>query len=140
MHIQWTYLTAQFREWFWFKYQNFIISSYWKITSSQIYLPRNTYDIKIHNVSHLAWADFEIKVKQIVHSTVASVTSKMTSKPQQPWRLPSGFYFKFHFWNQWLPLIKMSYRLTYLENFHFSDLLAASEAGCWKFEKWKFSE
>jgi hypothetical protein len=64
------------------------------------------------------------------------VTSKTTSKPQQPRRLPSGFYFKWHFRNQWLPLIKMSYRLPYLENFHFSNLLAASEAGCWKFEKW----
>ena len=29
--------------------------------------------------------DFEI---------LASVTSKKTSKRQQPWRLPSGFYFK----------------------------------------------
>ena len=26
----------------------------------------------------------------------------------------------------------MSYRLSYLEDFHFSNLLAASEAGCWK--------
>ena len=59
---------------------------------------------------------------------VASMTSKMTSKPQQPRRLPSGFYLKLHFWNQWLPLIKMSYRLSYSENFHFSNLLAASEA------------
>ena len=25
---------------------------------------------------------------------------------------------------------RMSYRLSYLENFHFSNLLAASEAGC----------
>ena len=25
---------------------------------------------------------------------------------------------------------EMSYRLSYLENFHFSNLLAASEAGC----------
>ena len=28
----------------------------------------------------------------------------------------------------------MSYRLPYSENFHFSNLLAASEAGCWKFD------
>ena len=35
---------------------------------------------------------------------MASATSKMTSKPQQPQRLPSGFYLKLHFWNQWLPL------------------------------------
>jgi hypothetical protein len=35
------------------------------------------------------------------------------SKPQQPQNPPSGFYFKLHFGNQWLPLIKMSYRLSY---------------------------
>ena len=35
---------------------------------------------------------------------------------------------------------RISYRLSYLEKFHFSNLLAASEAGCWKFEKWKFSK
>ena len=28
---------------------------------------------------------------------LASATSKMTSKPQQPRRLPSGFYSKLHF-------------------------------------------
>ena len=38
---------------------------------------------------------------------------------------------KWHFQNQWLPLIEMSYRLPYSENFHFSNLLAASEAGGW---------
>ena len=70
----------------------------------------------------------------------ASVISKMTSKLQQPQKPPIEFWFKWHFQNQWLPPIEMSYRLTYLENFHFSNLLAASEAGCWKFEKWKFSE
>ena len=64
----------------------------------------------------------------------------MTSKPQQPRRPPIGFWFKWHFWNQWVPLIEMSYRLPYSEIFHFSYLLAASEAGCWKFEKWKFSK
>ena len=49
------------------------------------------------------------------------MTSKTTSKPQQPQRPPSGFYFKWHFRNQWLPLIKMNYRLPYSENFHFSN-------------------
>ena len=29
--------------------------------------------------------------------------------------------------------LKDGIRLSYLENFHFSNLLAASEAGCWKF-------
>ena len=62
----------------------------------------------------------------------------MTSKPQQPRRLPSGFYSKLQFWNQWLPLIKMSYSLSYSENFHFSNLLAASEAGCWKLKNESF--
>ena len=29
----------------------------------------------------------------------------------------------------------MSYGLSYLENFQFSNLLPASEAGCWKFDQ-----
>ena len=37
--------------------------------------------------------------------------------------------FKLHFWNQCIPLIKMSYRLSYWENFHFSNFQhPASEA------------
>ena len=53
----------------------------------------------------------------------------MTSKPQQPRRPPIGFWFKWHFWNQWLPLIEMSYSLSYTENFHFSNFQPpASEA------------
>ena len=46
------------------------------------------------------------------------MTSKTTSKPQQPQNPPDGFYSKLHFWNHWIPLIKMSYRLSSLENFH----------------------
>ena len=38
---------------------------------------------------------------------------EITSKPQQPQNLPSGFYFELHFWNQWLALIKMSCRLSW---------------------------
>ena len=57
------------------------------------------------------------------------MASKITSKPQQPSTPPSGFYFKLHFWNQWLPLIEISYRLSYLENFYFSNFQhPASEA------------
>ena len=71
------------------------------------------------------------------------VTSKMTSKHQQPPKLPSGFHFNLHFWNQWLPLIKMNYRLPYSENFHFSNLLAASEAGgriIWKMKVFRIRQ
>ena len=46
---------------------------------------------------------------------------KMTWKPQQPQNPPSGLYFKFYFWNQWLLLINMNYRLSYLENYYFSN-------------------
>ena len=146
-------------------------------------------------ISHLAWAGFEIKVKQIAHSTLhfdqwntliskmwslkiftrlflysdqhvfwnfietkmtkillwrviknrwfwnlASVTSKMTSKHQRPQNPPSGFYFKSHFWNQWLPLIEMRYKLLYLENFHFSKFQHPATEASNKFEKWKFSK
>ena len=41
----------------------------------------------------------------------------MTSKPQQPQRLPSGFYLKLHFWYQWL---FSSFRVSRL--FDLSDL------------------
>ena len=47
---------------------------------------------------------------------------------------------KLHFWNQWLPLIKMSYSLSYLENFHFSNFQHPASEAAYKFEKWKFSE
>ena len=60
---------------------------------------------------------------------LASVTLKTTSKPKQPQNPPSGSIFKLCFLNQWLPLIKMSYRLSYLENFNFSNFQhPASEA------------
>ena len=45
---------------------------------------------------------------------MASVTSKMTSKPQQTRRPPIGFL---HFWNQFVPLIKMHYRVRYSLDF-----------------------
>jgi hypothetical protein len=48
---------------------------------------------------------------------LSSMTSKTISKPQQPQNLPSGFYFKLHFWNQWLPLIKMHCAVRYLFDF-----------------------
>ena len=41
---------------------------------------------------------------------------------------------------RWMELMKekiTTATLSYLKNFHFSNLLAALEAGCWKFEKWK---
>jgi hypothetical protein len=38
---------------------------------------------------------------------LTSATSKTTCKPQQPQRLPNGFHFKLHFWNLWLPLVRM---------------------------------
>ena len=62
----------------------------------------------------------------------------MPSKPQQPRRLPSGFYSKLQFWNQWLPLIKMSYSLSYSENFHFSNFQHPASGVVNKFEKWMF--
>ena len=63
---------------------------------------------------------------------------KQPLKPQQPRRLPGGFCFRLHFWNQWLPLIKMSYRLFYLENFHFSNFQHPVSRAAIKFEKWKW--
>ena len=41
----------------------------------------------------------------------------MTSKPQQPRNPLSGFYFKLHFWNQRVTLIKMNWRVRYLFDF-----------------------
>ena len=38
---------------------------------------------------------------------------------------PVLFYLKIYFWNHWLSLIKMSWRSSYSEKFHFSNLLAA---------------
>ena len=40
---------------------------------------------------------YEKSKKLVDFGILASVTSKMTSKPQQPRRLPSGFYLKLHF-------------------------------------------
>ena len=40
----------------------------------------------------------------------------MTLKPQQPQNMPSGFYSILYFWNQWLPLIKISYKIFEVEN------------------------
>ena len=114
---------------------------------------------------YLAWADFKIKVKQIVHSTLCfdqwnPLISKMWSLKIFPqlflysdqhafWnsienkkkyvfeilasKSAQSIFLELHFWNQWLPMIQMSYRLSYLENFHFSNLIAALEAVCWKF-------
>jgi hypothetical protein len=59
----------------------------------------------------------------------------MTSKPQQPQNPSNGFYSKLHFLNQWLPLIEMSYRLSYLENFHFSNFQHPASEAANKFEK-----
>ena len=72
---------------------------------------------KLYNEKSQKLDDFEI---------LTSITSKTTSKTQQLQNLPSGFYFRLHFWNQRLPLIEMNYRLSLLENFIFSNLLA-----CW---------
>ena len=68
------------------------------------------------------------------------MTSKMTSKLQQSQRPPSGFYFKLHFWNQGLPLIKMRYRLFFLENFHFWNFQHSASEAANKFEKWKLAK
>ena len=45
---------------------------------------------------------------------------------------PLDFNLNGFFQNQWLLLIELSCRLSYLENFHFSNLSAASDTGCWK--------
>ena len=87
---------------------------------AEVKRPRNSKPRKFYYEKWLKLDDFEI---------LASVTSKMTSKPQQPRRPPIGFWFKWYFRNQWFPLIEMSYRLHYSENFHFSNFQhPASEA------------
>ena len=117
-------------------------------------------------VSHLAWADFKIKVKRIAHSIVhfdqwSPLISKMQSlkifsglflrTPRSPrskfqnhlvfmtlrYRIfvvfvfdeiskgmivtiekePSEYFQRLHFWNQWVPLIKMHCRVRYLLDF-----------------------
>ena len=55
---------------------------------AEVKQPRNSKQRKFYYETSQKLDDFEI---------LASATSKMTSKPQQPRRLPSGFYLKLHF-------------------------------------------
>ena len=55
---------------------------------AEVKRPRNSKRQKFYYEKPKKLDDFEI---------LASATSKMTSKPQQPRRLPSGFNLKLHF-------------------------------------------
>ena len=55
---------------------------------AEVKRPRNSKRQKFYYEKSYKLDDLEI---------LASATSKMTSKPQQPRRLPSGFYLKLHF-------------------------------------------
>ena len=64
------------------------------------------------------------------HNIIFVVSSLEVVWPQQPWRPRKelGAYFQWsHFWNQWVPLIKMHCRVCYLLDF---DLKIRSDQVC----------
>ena len=58
----------------------------------------------------------------------------LTSATSASSKRAGGYFQWLHFWNQWLPLIEMNYRLSYFENFHFTNFQHPTSKAANKFE------
>ena len=72
--------------------------------------------------SHLVFYTFHNRIFVIVSFEVV-----WPRRPRRPQKEPSECFQRFHFWNQFVPLIKMHYRVRYSLDF---DLKSRSGQGC----------
>ena len=97
------------------------LENYWKLASCTLISEKLIFE-NIHwalfEVAEVSFLKFhQIKKQKALYYTyliLTCLTSKMVSKPQRPKTLPSWFYLKLNFWNQWLLLIKVHWKLSFL--------------------------